>query len=564
MKNSLIFLISLFLPFNYIFSQEITVNQVGYLVNNMKLAVVPASETGSFQVIRISDNLIKYTGSLSAEKKWEPAGQSVKIADFSAFNDTGIFKIRIEGSEIQSDPFRIALNTYRQLSIDAMRFFYLSRASIALLPQYAGIYAREAGHPDTSVFIHTSAVSPERPAGTIISTPGGWYDAGDYNKYIVNSGITTYTILSAAEHFPDYVAKLKLNIPESNNKTPDMIDEAIYNLRWMLTMQDPNDGGVYHKCTNLSFEGMVKPKEATNPRYVVMKSTSAALNFSAVAAQAGRILRKYMADYPGLADSCVNAAVYAYKWAQANPLKYYIQPEDIHTGHYGDQKLTDEFIWAAIELFVTTGDYKYIEKCDYTSDSLFHPSWRDTYGLGLTTLIHNKDLIKSKSDFKQIKRKIISLADKNYDAFNNSAYKVPETYYVWGSNSDISNMAYISLQAYYLTSDLKYKNFALAALDYLLGRNPTKYCYVTGFGTLSPMHVHDRKSESDGVDNPIPGMLVGGANPKNVHDCGVSSYPSTLPAVCYLDALCSFSTNEIAINWNAPLVYLVCALQALE
>lgn len=564
MKNKLLLLFCLYLSITYIKAQNITVNQVGYLVDGLKQAVVPAVETGNFQIIDTSDNQVKYTGTLSAAKTWTPANQSVKIADFTAFNDTGAYRIKIEGSTTQSNVFSIGQHTFHQLSIDAMRFFYLSRVSMPLLPEFARVYAREAGHPDTAVIIHSSAASAERPTGSLISTPGGWYDAGDYNKYIVNSGISTYTVFAIAEHFPEYASELDLNIPESNNNVPDIIDEALYNLRWMLSMQDINDGGVYHKCTNLYFEGMVKPKEARNPRYVVMKSTSAALNMAAVAAQASRLLRKYEADYPGLADSCLNAAIYAFKWAQAHPTQYFIQPADVSTGGYGDNSLTDEFMWAALELFITTKNELYMTEYDYASASVNNPGWASVYSLGLISLIHNQELVTSSSKMELVKSKIIAFANTNYNTFNNSAYKVPETGFGWGSNSGIANSAIMSLQAYYLTNDIKYKNYALAALDYMLGRNPTKYSYVTGFGTLTPMRVHDRKSESDGIARPIPGMLVGGANPANVSDCGASAYPSSQPALSYLDALCSYSTNEIAINWNAPLAYIVCALQALQ
>jgi endoglucanase len=545
-------------------AQEITINQVGYLVYNMKIAVVPATETGNFQLIDNSSQKVKFIGKLSSSNNWPFANQLVKIADFSSFNDTGTYYVKIDNSNTKSNSFKIGFNTFYQLSIDAMRFFYLSRASIELFPQYAGVYARPAGHPDNQVIIHETAATPERPSGTIISTPGGWYDAGDYNKYIVNSGISTYTILAIAEHFPDYAANLKLNIPESNNKVPDIIDEALYNLRWMLSMQDPNDGGVYNKCSNMTFEGMIKPYQATNPRYVVMKTTAASLDMAAVAAQASRILRNYESSYPGLSDSCLKAAIYAYQWAKANPAIYFIQPEGMHTGGYSDNNVTDELKWTSMELYLTTKNELYIKNINFQDEKLDIPGWRNVFQLALFSLIHNLDKHEKNIDTDILKSKIINYSDSLYQTFFNSAYKVPEPEFYWGSNSVVTNSAFVILQAYYLTGNKKYKDYAVAALDYLLGRNPTKYSFVTGFGTLSPMNPHDRKSASDEVVAPIPGMLVGGPNPNNTRDCGTEAYPSILPALCYLDRLCSFSTNEIAINWNASLAYMACAIQALE
>ena len=153
-----------------------------------------------------------------------------------------------------SDNFTIAANEYVAINRAAIRSYYLNRASIELLPKFAGTYARAEGHPDDHVLIHASAASEQRPEGTVISAPKGWYDAGDYNKYIVNSGITAYTLLAAYEQFPNYYNKQVLNIPESGNKVPDLLNEVMWNLQWMLAMQDPNDGGVYHKLTTKLFD----------------------------------------------------------------------------------------------------------------------------------------------------------------------------------------------------------------------------------------------------------------------------------------------------------------------
>ena len=94
------------------------------------------------------------------------------------------------------------------------------RASLPIEKKYAGKWARPKGHPDEMVLIHSSAATRQRPEGTLISSPGGWYDAGDYNKYIVNSGISVYTLLSLYEDFPEHMKTVKLNIPESGNGLP--------------------------------------------------------------------------------------------------------------------------------------------------------------------------------------------------------------------------------------------------------------------------------------------------------------------------------------------------------
>src|SRR5205085_5545672 len=176
---------------------------------------------------------------------------------FSAFHEKGTYVIYVPGIG-NSWSFHINDDVHKDVAISILKGFYYIRSSIPLEKKYAGKWHRPAGHPDTAVLVHPSAASVKRPAGTVILTPGGWYDAGDYNKYVVNSGITTGTLLAAYEDFPEYFSQLDMNIPESGNGIPDILDEALYNMRWMLSMQDSNDGGVYHKCTNAAFDPMVR------------------------------------------------------------------------------------------------------------------------------------------------------------------------------------------------------------------------------------------------------------------------------------------------------------------
>jgi endoglucanase len=210
-----------------------------------------------------------------------------RIADFSALKNKGSFVVVVPGVG-HSYVFAVSDDVNKEAAIATLKGYYYQRVSMPLEEKYAGKWHRSAGHPDNVVYVHGSAATKERPEGVVISSPGGWYDAGDYNKYIVNSGISMATLLSAYEDFPAYFKEVNTNIPESGDAVPDILNEAIYNLRWMLTMQDPNDGGVYNKCTNASFDGMIMPGITKAPRYVVQKGTAATLDLAAVAAQASR------------------------------------------------------------------------------------------------------------------------------------------------------------------------------------------------------------------------------------------------------------------------------------
>lgn len=543
---------------------QIRVNQLGFLPAASKLAVVPDGAADAFTVVDEAGRTA-WHARLGAAALWAPAGEQVRLADFSGLRKAGTYRIRVAGAP-DSPPFAIRADVYGALGAAALKGFYYNRASTALPARYAGVYARAAGHPDTEVLVHATAASKERPEGSVIASPKGWYDAGDYNKYVVNSGIATYTLLAAYEHFPAYFAAHRGAIPESGNGLPDILNEALWNLDWMLSMQDPGDGGVYHKLTNKVFDAMVMPDQAVSARYVVQKTTAATLDFAAVMAVASRVLAPFDAQAPGRSARMMAAAQAAWRWAQANPAQLYRQPADILTGEYGDAHVDDEFAWAAAELFIGTGDASYYVamKPDQLSASV--PAWDDVRSLAWISLAQHRARLAPIADRALIARRIEQLAEQLRTAWRTSGYRVAMQAgdFVWGSNAVALNQAIMLLQAYRMDGRRDDLRAAQSALDYVLGRNPTGYSFVTGHGTLTPRHPHHRPSQADGIDAPVPGLLVGGAQPgqEDKKNCG-DAYPSDLPAKSYLDRVCSYASNEIAINWNAPLVYVSAALSVL-
>lgn len=544
---------------------EIAVNQVGYLPGAHKLAAAPAGEAASFTVVDAVTGKTVLKGELGAAARWAPAGQDVRLADFSALKAPGRYRLQVKGLP-DSPPFVVAADAYAAVNAAAIKAFYFNRAGTPLLPQHAGRWARPAGHADDKVLVHASAASAARPEGTVISSPKGWYDAGDYNKYIVNSGITVYTLLAAYEQFPALFKGQNLNIPESGNDLPDLLDEVLWNLDWMLTMQDPADGGVYHKLTNKSFDGNQMPHETKGERYVVAKGTAAALDFAAVMAHASRVFKAFEAQRPGLSARLRDAAVAAWQWARANPQVAYKNPPDVRTGEYGDAKLADEFAWAAAELYLTTGEAAYREALALERQTVRVPGWGDVGGLAWVSLAQNRDKLKP-ADADLVTQRVRAFGDQLAATWKASAYRLTmeaPTDFVWGSNSQALNQALMLVQAYRLGGDRAQLDAAQSVLDYVLGRNPMAMSYVTGFGTKAPLHPHHRPSEADGIAEPVPGFIVGGPNPgqQDQQHCPVR-YASKLPALSYIDHGCSYAANEVAINWNAPLVYVSAAIQAL-
>jgi endoglucanase len=542
----------------------IKVNQVGFLPSSQKLAVVTAGGAAGFAVVDAATGKQVFEGGLGAAAVWDLSGENVRLADFSTLSVPGKYRIRVVGQP-DSAPFSIGPDAYRELDAAAIRSYYLARAGTALPARYAGVYARAAGHPDTEVIVHPSAASPGRPAGTVISSPKGWYDAGDYNKYVVNSGITTYTLLAAYEHFPDWFDKLRVGLPESGNGLPDVLNEALWNLEWMASMQDPGDGGVYHKLTNKIFDPMVMPDQARMPRYVVQKTTAAALDFAATMAAASRVLARFDNQEPGRSARYLAASQAAWRWAQAHPAVTYQQPADIATGAYGDKLLDDEFAWAASELLISTGKDEYRARALQAGQpKSAAPGWNDVAALGWMSLAQHPKAGQATA----ARERLVALADTLAARWSASPYRVTmdRADLVWGSNAVILNQAMMLVQAYRIKPQPAYLNAAQSALDYVLGRNALAMSFVTGFGAVSPMHPHHRPSEADGIGSPVPGWLVGGPNPgqQDRKDCGAVSYRSAVPALSYLDNICSYASNEVAINWNAPLVYVAAALQSLQ
>lgn len=560
----------------------IKINQSGYYPNAPKIAAITidyktdeyASSNFGFYVLKANVGDTVYKNKLSEIHTSTNSSTKTRIADFSGLHQKGTFVIYVPGIG-NSYPFRIDNNVHKEAATAILKGFYYIRSSTPLEEKYAGKWHRPGGHPDTAVLIHPSAASTKRPAGTIISTPGGWYDAGDYNKYVVNAGISTGTLLSAFEDFPDYFAHLSTNIPESGNGVPDVLDEALYNIRWMLSMQDPNDGGVYNKCTNAAFDPMVRPGVTKLPRYVVQKGTAATLDFAAVAAQGSRLVKKYNQQYPGLADSLLNAAANAWKWAQKNPAMEYDQDAinkqfepKITTGAYGDRSFKDEWFWAAMELLGTTGKKMYYDSVEkHSTDSANLPSWSNVEMLGFYTMARLKNTLPSfaKGTADIFAQRIVGFADAYLPRIATNAFATvmggSRKEFNWGSNSDAANQGIALINAYLITKDKKYIDAALTNMDYLLGRNATSYSFVTGIGSKSTMRPHHRPSISDGIEDPVPGLLAGGPNPGTQDH---AYYEYTEPEIAYSDTDASYASNEIAINWNSPAMYLFNAIEALQ
>ena len=544
-------------------------NQLGYAPEAEKQVVYPGSDANGLEVRDMNGKtVLKLDAPMVYE--WDYSGEEVQTFDISAVKTPGTYRL-FRGGEYVGTPIVVGKNVYADLVKASLKWFYYQRSSMALEPQYAGKWARAAGHMDDHVIIYgTDKVTGGKGAGKTIKSARGWYDAGDYGKYIVNSGITVWTLLEIYENFPKYADSLTWNIPREFPKYPELLEEVRYNLDWMLTMQD-KDGGVYHKVSTLRFSGSVLPENDKDARYAIIKNLTATLDFAGVMAQASVVYRNIDKAY---ADKMLKAAEKAYAWAKKNPTAFYKQPADVQTGSYapGNEDGKDEFRWAAAELFRATKKKNYQDDLKGNAFTANGAWWGD---LNMLAAIR---VALDSADFEpglvaEAKKVVMNEANNLRAVGDTSAYRLPAFPWSWnwGSNSAMANNGMVLVHAYLLTGDKSYVDGAQQCLDYLLGKNPMDITYVTGFGYRSPRNPHHRPSESDMVDDPVPGMLVGGPHlgKQDINLDGKENWKcpnyaaADKPALAYLDNRCSYATNEVAINWNAPLAYLAAALEAI-
>jgi endoglucanase len=572
MKTKLLLLACLW-PGGWLLAQQssaIRLNQVGFFTNGPKVVAVIGTSATQFTVKSTDRNTTYYTGNLSTASTWALSGESVQTADFSSFVTPGNYVIDISGLGY-SYPFRIGNDVLVDVNRRLSKAYYYNRCSAALPANYAGKWSRNLGHPDTEVIILPSAASSARPAGTKVASTKGWYDAGDFNLYITNSSIGTYSPLTAYEQYKSYYDTLKLNIPESSNTLPDILDQVKWNTDWMLTMQDPNDGGVYFKKTDAVFDGFEMPEADNVTRYMCKKTTSSAFDFAASMAVAYRVFKGWDNAY---ATQCLNAAKAAYIWGAANPNIVFANPPAeggypaITTGDYVDTDLSDEYEWAANELYIATLDEAYYAKGYKSGNSYPLPNWNVTRMLGLVSLVYHRKNLTSLgfADTLSMKNKLITMATtlSNYQK-NTSPYKIVmgqggKAQFDWGSNGFAARQSFILLNAYQLTQNIDFLTAALSNVDYLLGRNAVGYCFVTSVGSKPSMNISHRQSAADGIVDPVPGWMPGGPSSVTYISDGCANYTNT-PATSYFDQQGCYTKNEVDINWNGAACYATAATE---
>ncbi|WIM99187.1 glycoside hydrolase family 9 protein [Actinoplanes oblitus] len=542
---------------------RVRVNQVAYLPAGPKGATLVTEATSALPWHLSDDN-----GKVVASGRSVPrgvdasSGQNVHSIDFSRFTKPGSgYTLTADGET--SRPFDIGAAAYDRLRADSLKFFYTQRSGIAIDDALRPGYGRPAGHVD---------VAPNQGDGDVPCQPGvcdyrldvrgGWYDAGDHGKYVVNGGISVWGLLSEYEQSRG-VRKVSLNIPESGDRIPDILDEARWELDFLLEMQAP-DGMVHHKIHDQAWTGLpLLPSADPQPRELHPVSTAATLNLAATAAQAARIYSRYD---PAFAKRALAAATKAYTAAKTHPIALAPESDGVGGGAYNDTKVTDDFYWAAAELYLTTGEKRYatdvITSPEHTADS-FGPAAFDWAATAAPAKMDLALLPNKLPGLNGVKAQVVAGADK-YLAVQRAhpygvAYAPANNVWDWGSNSIIANNLVVLTAAHQLTGRAKYRDGVLTGLDYLLGRNALNRSYVTGYGEVSAQNEHSRwyAAQLDpALPHPPAGSLAGGPNSSIQDPLAQEKLKGCVGQFCYIDDIQSWSTNELAINWNAALARL--------
>ncbi|MEJ2636570.1 MAG: glycoside hydrolase family 9 protein, partial [Calditrichia bacterium] len=554
-KRSLkIFFISLFL-FSLL-RAGVYIDQAGYPPDAPKF-VFSSQFSDSFYVINSESGQTVFSGELETWKINDPAtGYDIYRGDFSAVKREGDYHILTKNGS-SSATFRIEDSVYNDVYRKALRAFYFQRCGIALEAQFAGEYAHPRCHSTDAFFHESTGLSGYQP------TAGGWHDAGDYGKYVVNAGITLGTMLMAYDYFPDHFNQDDLNIPESGNGIPDILDEVAWELDWLLSMQD-SSGGVFFKVTREQFAPFIIPQDDKSPRYIYQISSTATADFAAVTARAAAVMKPFREEFSA---RLLSASRRAWNYLENNPdivpAGGFKNPEGTATGEYGDSNDRDERLWAAAELFNTTGEaqyHAYYAAC-YADQGLFNQTmaWPNVKVLAHLTYLRSRTNGVSEKIRSELKNSLNQYCTELLAKCENSGFQVAlqPGEYAWGSNSVPLNRAILLITAFEETRNKNFLNTAADQLHYILGANAHNLSFVTSIGTNYPHHPHHRPSAADDIGEPVPGLLAGG--PDQYLDDAVlrSRFTSeTPPALCYADHQESYASNEICINWNAPLVFV--------
>jgi endoglucanase len=556
-------------------SDDVRLNSIGFLPDYPKTASINIKPGGimaldiGFSVKDAVTNNAVFTGAAGPVIRNTDTRDSVRVADFSEFKTPGRYYLEVMGVG-NSPVFEIGGGVFTEPFRVMMLGFYLWRCGTAVSATYNNqTYSHAA--------CHTSDGRTRYIGGGTTDTRdavGGWHDAGDYNKYTVNSGAAVALMLKAWEHYGEALDDVDLMAINKSGGIPEYLTEIKWNLDWIAKMQYGAEGQVSHKLSSLSFSSdTTMPENDTLTRYFSKGATESAGSFAGMMALAARIYAPYNKAF---ADSCLTKARLSYDWLARNTSFAAPDLTGFNTGTYTTGTTSapykvnydsDKRLWAAVELWEATGEAKYLndfesraKAADLTSE-IEWGEWGGVNGIALLTYLMSEKNGRRQSLVDELKAKLVTVADEIVTNTLTHGYgrAFGTSKYYWGGHGTLTATTYILNMAYAATDDRKYRDAGHEVIGYIFGRNYYGRSFVTGIGRNPPIKPHDRRSQA--TKKPWPGYLIGG--PHKSKGSGLYGAPAALQ--CDLDAICwkdderDYWTNEIAINWNASMVYALAA-----
>ena len=527
------------------------INQTGYAeglpVYAAVLAKAPVTlKDAAGKIIPIEENAMP--------RPDEASGDEVALANLGELK-AGTYTLEsAEGQRTLS----VSEKPWKAVTNALIKGLYYQRCGCELKPEHAGIYSHPA--------CHTAPASEWEDRSVLRRVTGGWHDAGDYGKYVGPGAVTVGHMLYAWKLFPEGCSD-DLNIPETGNGMPDILNEARYELEWMLQMQR-SDGAFHHKLTKARFAPFIMPQDDKEPEYLMPIGHCATASACACLALAYRV---YGAFDEAFANRMLLAARRAWDWLMKHTTDYvpFRNPEGVFTGWYGEKTDKDDRFWAACEMFAATGETEYraeAERLYAEGQQLTAFGWADVGGMGALCCLFDLGDKAGEVLYNRLKEDFLRQSEEALKLSQESGYgtALAPNKYEWGSILPILSNAMAMIMNALLTGQEKMRNAALKQWDYALGMNALDICFVTGFGERRVMHPHHRPSDADGIEEPVPGLISGGPNNLMTFPMTKEKMGDTPPAKYYVEETFSADTNEIAIYWNSPAIFVGACFNSLK
>lgn len=528
----------------------IKVDTVGYLVDRVKLATLPAtSATDSFAIVDTKTDKSVFDGKLTAAKQNADTADSTQTADFSEFKTPGTYVVRIKGLD-DSPPFVIDAGAWNDALRVVMLGLYGQRCGVDIEFTYQGTtFKHKACHLKDALYGGTFASGAWTKEGELRDGTGGWHDAGDYGKYTVNAAFALAFLFKAWEDFGDKLGNVH-HVPNYDGELPQWLAEGKFQMDQLLKMQI-EDGSALHMIGPLAFPGTILPDVDTDPRRFTGPGSAATADLVAIAAMAARVYRPFDSKY---ADTCLAAAQKGQAFLDANTTPLSPSYAGFTHNAYNRSQDSGERFWAITELWRTTGDAALLTRVETAlpADARANFDWGNVENLGLFSYVQAQSDARDATKLAAAQQAVITSAKSLANVASEHSYgRSLGSMYYWGVNGVLARTALNLLVANQIAPDKVYLDAAAQQVDHLFGRNPFGRTMVTGLGFLPARDPHHRPSQGDGLTEPWPGLLVGGPNSQSETAKSVGAPPG----LAWYDSSADYYVNEVAINWNTALAY---------